>query len=224
MTHFVPAESVSLVTGIFPVKLLVNPISYFRTEKVAAAADERFVIKAKFEGVSSISHCVAAFGDMGLIGHRGFIERGINDIINICIDLRKNGLEMEPNLIGRAACGLIGGSRESGSASIRFAENDTDFRSLVQKADAARDHFKFHEGEFLYWSALSLFPSHPSILVQYAHCLKEQGKLVDALVYYLDAYVYGGVLSEIEEHAIFVGNRVGYDNDVIKGWLHHFGF
>jgi tetratricopeptide (TPR) repeat protein len=77
---------------------------------------------------------------------------------------------------------------------------DPEFLSLVARADAARDARDFAQGEFLYWSALNLYPLHCGYITQYAHCLKEQGKWVEAEANYRSALALGGPAADLHRH------------------------
>src|SRR5208282_2793244 len=48
------------------------------------------------------------------------------------------------------------------------------------------------------------------ILVQYAHCLKEQGNFAAAEIYYRLAIAFGAPLRDVREHLEFTASRQGY--------------
>src|SRR5690606_17881980 len=73
----------------------------------------------------------------------------------------------------------------------------------------------FPSAEYSYWLALQLFPNHPGFLVQYAHALKEQGKTLDALIRYLDAFFLGANRSDVQPHAIHTAESTGFRSAVL---------
>lgn len=85
-------------------------------------------------------------------------------------------------------------------ATLAAASLDPDFLALVANADAARDARDFVQGEYLYWRALGLYPLHHGYIAQYAHCLKEQGKVVEAESAYRAALALGGPADDLHRH------------------------
>ena len=159
--------------------------------------------------VESIDQCLNVFHREGLMARTGLSTDHIGLLQKVCDRLREQGLGMEPNLIGQAMVRAIIDRHQAGALAIRLSSLDTDFRVLVSQADAARDagHLELAQGR--YWQALRLFPAHPGYRIQYAHCLKDQGLMPDAVLEYNDAFCFGAILKEIEPHALFAANAIG---------------
>lgn len=87
------------------------------------------------------------------------------------------------------------------------AATDLEFIKLAAQADAARDVRHWGEAEFHYWRALELYPFHSGYRVQYAHVIKEQGKIDWAEVHYRSALAEGAEADLVEEHLQFVARR-----------------
>jgi tetratricopeptide (TPR) repeat protein len=160
------------------------------------------------EKVRSIDDCLGVFEDSGMLEQGFLLEDAVTNLYSMCVVMRKKNMAMEPNLIGRAVIQSIVDARRAGAAALRFAGQDTDFQGLVAEADMMRDSNDFAKAEYFCWRALTLFPKHPLIYVQYAHALKEQGKIVDALVNYLNALAFGASMLDVEEHALFVAEKL----------------
>ncbi|MBW6398578.1 hypothetical protein KPL78_12005 [Roseomonas sp. HJA6] len=109
----------------------------------------------------------------------------------------------------RALPTLAATRAEAVTASIRAASHDPEFRELVLAADAARDGRDFARGEFLYWRCLGLYPLHHGYMTQYGHCLKEQGRLVDAELVYRSALALGGQAEDLHRHITAVAGLRG---------------
>lgn len=106
---------------------------------------------------------------------------------------------------------ILGKSRrQAKELTLRAASQDSDFQALITKADRARDLESWHAAERHYRAAIALYPGHFGYMVQYAHCLKEQGKFVAAEIYYRSARALGAPLSDVYEHLVFVAARQGY--------------
>jgi hypothetical protein len=159
--------------------------------------------------VRSVEECIKIFETEAMLNEGGLTEESVATLHSCCAAMREKGLGLEPNLIGRAASQSVANMRRSGRLAIQFGCEDTDLCQIVTKADAERDKRDFARAEDLYYHALALYPMHPVVTVQYAHALKEQGKLPDALVHYVDASIYGAPKSDVEEHAIFIASRLG---------------
>lgn len=84
--------------------------------------------------------------------------------------------------------------------SLQSAERDRDFLRYVRKADELRDTHQWNSAEYWYWRALRLYPLHHGYIVQYAHMLKEQGKLPDAEYYYRNALALGAPVEDTVIH------------------------
>lgn len=102
----------------------------------------------------------------------------------------------------------------------RAALIDPDFSRLVALGDRHRDAREWEAGEHHYWQALNLYPHHAGYITQYAHCLKEQGKLVEAEIFYRSALAYalrpslavpwGLSRYDIQSHVEWVAGQLGY--------------
>jgi hypothetical protein len=88
-----------------------------------------------------------------------------------------------------------------------FSTCDGDFVNHIRRGDACRDAADWVGGESNYWSALSLYPMHAGYLVQYAHCLKEQLKTIDAEVYYRSALALGDTGADLLRHIAYVASK-----------------
>lgn len=78
---------------------------------------------------------------------------------------------------------------------------------MIAEADAARDQKQFDRAEYLYFRVLNSFRDTDGYIVQYAHCLKEQGKFHEAEFFYRDALNRGVPLRDVEPHLAFVCAR-----------------
>ena len=173
---------------------------------------------SRFQRVRSIDECIDIFESEAWIERDGLSESIVSMLAARCGDMRRHGLGLEPNLIGRAATRLMTSPQRIGEASLLFGAQDGDFAALVADADKRRDGGDYTEAEYAYYRALTLFPGHPAVRVQYAHMLKEQHKYADALVNYLDAALYGAPLTDVREHALFVASRLDVRPEV-TAWL-----
>jgi len=163
--------------------------------------------------VRSIQECIQFFESQSWIAREGLSEQALSTLLACCDDMRSRGLGLEPNLIGRAAAKCLMSPQRVGEASLIFGARDGDFLMLAAEADEKRDHRDYSGAEHAYYRALMLYPGHPTLLVQYAHMLKDQHKYPDALVYYFDAAIHGAPLADLREHALFVGSSVGRKNE-----------
>lgn len=84
---------------------------------------------------------------------------------------------------------------------------DPEFQTWAAQADAARDLGRWGEAEYYYWRSLELYPFHSGYRVQYAHVIKEQGKLDWAEVHYRSALAEGAEEELVGEHLLFVARR-----------------
>ena len=166
--------------------------------------------------VRSVEECVKIFETEAMLNEGGLTEESVAALHSCCAVMREKGLGLEPNLIGRAASQSIANMRRSGKLAIKFGCEDTDLCQVVAEADAERDKRDFARAEYLYYHALTLYPMHPVVTVQYAHALKEQGKFPDALVRYVDASIYGAPKSDVEEHALFTASRLDLKDAVAR--------
>ena len=181
----------------------------YRAGAFAAEAD-------RFKGVKSTHDCLAVFEVHGLVLGGAILPEALQDIFALCRTMRDRGWSLEPNLIGRATS-LVGADCVSrGDLSLKFSNSDTDFVSLRSEAESRQSDRAFSDAEALFWRCLGLFPCHPAVLVQYAHCLKEQEKWYAALLSYIDARTFGAPTLDVQEHAIFVARSLGLQDQVTQ--------
>jgi len=107
----------------------------------------------------------------------------------------------------RAIPSAISDRRRAVFASLALCSSDGEARDFVRSADHARDKADWAGGEYAYWRVISLYPLHPGYHVQYGHCLKEQGKYLDAEINYRTAFALGDVEGDLGEHIAFVAAR-----------------
>lgn len=107
--------------------------------------------------------------------------------------------------------------RSSVERTLQASLQNEDFRRHVGAGDAYRDQGRWGDGEHEYWLALRLYPLHRSYRVQYGHCLKEQGKFLDAEVQYRNAIALGDLESDVVRHLRFVAEKSG--RHVSAHWL-----
>ncbi len=124
-------------------------------------------------------------------------------------DLLEQGREAEALRILRTLHHRSGDRAEAVTLAVGAAGLDPEFRDLVTLADQERDGHSWGRAEWLYWRALQLYPLHPGYLVQYAHCLKEQGKLEDAEVNYRSALALGAAAEDVVQHIAHVHAALG---------------
>ncbi|WP_326521308.1 ATP-binding cassette domain-containing protein [Parerythrobacter aestuarii] len=94
-------------------------------------------------------------------------------------------------------------------SSQHSALSDERFRALVQQGDWARDERKWAEAAEDYTRALALYPYQRSYWTQLGHMEKEQGHFAEAETAYRTAIALGEPLADVEEHAVFVMERLG---------------
>jgi tetratricopeptide (TPR) repeat protein len=123
----------------------------------------------------------------------------------LCCGRREAG-----NRLLRRAVMLAKSRRQAREMTLRAAAQDKDFQALIAAADRARDRGDWRAGERYYRAALALYPTHCSYMVQYAHCLKEQGKFAAAEIHYRSARALGAQLRDVHEHLAFVASRQSY--------------
>lgn len=181
-------------------------------------ADPAMVVKDKdhliqvLRTITSTDQCLDLFHSLGLLDGKGLSADTANLLYKVCGKMRTQGLGLEPNLIGQTTAKAILDRHLAGTVSIRLASADSDFCDLITQADAARDAGELGLAQHRYWQALQLFPAHPGYRIQYAHCLKDQGLMKDALLEYIDAFYFGATKKDIEPHALFTANAIGrYD-------------
>lgn len=168
-----------------------------------------------FRDVKSRDECFDLMREHKLIQRNGLSQAHCVALERVCASLRTESLAMEPNLLGRAVAAAVVNRRQSARVTLALSVADTDFQRYIQDGDRARDNGDFPSAEYSYWLALQLFPNHPGFLVQYAHALKEQGKTLDALIRYLDAFFLGANRSDVQPHAIHTAESTGFRSAVL---------
>jgi tetratricopeptide (TPR) repeat protein len=175
-------------------------------------------------------------GDIGL--WRGYLRRSEEALRKL--DLRSVGVpedEADPELclvkgevLRRAGHGhdaqrflrqaprLSPSRRDASAVALRAAAQDFGFQRIIQEADQARDAAEWREAGELYSEALRAYPDHYGYVVQYAHCLKEQGQLVEAECHYRSALALGAARSDVDEHLTFVATQSGYPVSFAGDW------
>lgn len=87
---------------------------------------------------------------------------------------------------------------------------------MIQEADTARDTGNFEKAEYLYFNLISSFDDADGYILQYAHCLKEQGKFSEAEFFYRDVLNRGFREKDTADHLKFVCSKqnrpVGFFN------------
>jgi tetratricopeptide (TPR) repeat protein len=94
-------------------------------------------------------------------------------------------------------------------AAITEGPRDPAFVRHMQAADRARDRGAWSEAVREYADGLALQPLHALYLMQFGHCLKEMGLLVEAELSYRDAIALGAPAPDALEHLGFVAMRDG---------------
>jgi tetratricopeptide (TPR) repeat protein len=92
---------------------------------------------------------------------------------------------------------------------MQAAASDGDFLGHAGRADRLRDIRRWEAAEYHYWRAIRLYPLHHGYIVQYAHMLKEQGKLPDAEYQYRNALALGAPVEDTAAHLRAVCARLG---------------
>jgi len=125
----------------------------------------------------------------------------------------------EANQWFRAAPSLATTRLQAFEITCRASHLDQDFRRFIAAGDKFRDEAQWNSAEYQYWKALALYPQHAGYLIQYAHCLKEQGKFADAEIFYRSALAYavhletarfGLSVRDILQHLNYVAGELGY--------------
>jgi tetratricopeptide (TPR) repeat protein len=124
--------------------------------------------------------------------------------------LRRAGHDYDAQRFLRRAARLSPTRRSASALALRAAGQDLGFQRIIEEADLARDAKEWMEAGELYREALRAYPDHYGYVVQYAHCLKEQGKFAEAECHYRSALALGARRSDVDEHLIFVATRQGY--------------
>jgi tetratricopeptide (TPR) repeat protein len=124
--------------------------------------------------------------------------------------LRRAGHDYDAQRFLRRAARLSPTRRSASAFALRAAGQDLGFQRIIEEADLARDASEWTEAGELYREALRAYPDHYGYVVQYAHCLKEQGQFAEAECHYRSALALGARRSDVDEHLIFVATRQGY--------------
>jgi len=124
--------------------------------------------------------------------------------------LRRAGHDYDAQRFLRRAARLSPTRRSASALALRAATQDLGFQRIIEEADLARDAKEWIGAGELYREALRAYPDHYGYVVQYAHCLKEQGRFAEAECHYRSALALGARRSEVDEHLIFVATRQGY--------------
>ncbi len=119
-------------------------------------------------------------------------------------DLLESGATSQAVAILRALPERARNRREAVRLTIAAGELDPEFQHLVQQADRQRDARDWPAAEYSYWRALRLYPLHHGYIVQYGHCLKEQGKAAEAEVEYRTALALGAPAEDLRAHIVHV--------------------
>jgi tetratricopeptide (TPR) repeat protein len=124
--------------------------------------------------------------------------------------LRRAGHDYDAQRFLRRAARLSPTRLRASALALRAAAQDLGFQRIIEEADLARDAGEWTGAGELYREALSAYPDHYGYVVQYAHCLKEQGQFAEAECHYRSALALGARRSDVDEHLIFVATRQGY--------------
>jgi len=124
--------------------------------------------------------------------------------------LRRAGHDYDAQRFLRRAVRLSPTHLGASALALRAAAHDLGFQRIIEEADLARDAREWTEAGELYREALRAYPDHYGYVVQYAHCLKEQGQFAEAECHYRSALALGARRSDVDEHLIFVATRQGY--------------
>ena len=177
-------------------------------------ADNR--LAGKFENVRSIQDCLELIEEDAAFTRGSPPEDLVAAVYSECEAMRRRGMGLEPNLVGRALPLLIADRIDAGRVTTRFAAHDTDTLAIFAAIGELSRERELPEIERSFFRILQFYPRYPAVWVQYAHSVKDQGRLPFALEYYLEAFALGASLSDIEEHALFVADRIGMRDLVSK--------
>ena len=105
--------------------------------------------------VRSLEEARAAIEERGWSGTNGPEAAHLLELRKVCLAMRAQGMALEPNLLGRAACGLVLDRREAGRANTTFAAN---LQAFGIEPDVARWRLLRNGGAPLATLAGSLLP------------------------------------------------------------------
>jgi tetratricopeptide (TPR) repeat protein len=132
--------------------------------------------------------------------------------------LRRAGHGYDAQRFLRQAPRLSPSRRSASAVALRAAAQDFGFQRIIEEADQARDAAEWREAGELYSEALRAYPDHYGYVVQYGHCLKEQGRLAEAECHYRSALALGAARSDIDEHLSFVATQQGFPVSFVGDW------
>jgi hypothetical protein len=132
--------------------------------------------------------------------------------IALCV----NDLSLAATLLTSAPRRAVGRAQKL-TFTYQAANFDHKFQEYVREADLRRDRRDWAGAEWRYWEALRLYPLHSGYMVQYAHMLKEQGKLFDSEMYYRSAFALSNGLEEIKDHLAYVYAKNGGSGPSFSG-------
>jgi tetratricopeptide (TPR) repeat protein len=132
--------------------------------------------------------------------------------------LRRAGHGYDAQRFLRQAPRLSPTRRSASAVALRAAAQDSGFQRIIEEADRARDAAEWREAGELYGEALRAYPDHYGYVVQYAHCLKEQGQLIEAECHYRSALALGAARSDVDEHLTFVATQQGFPANFAGEW------
>ncbi len=132
--------------------------------------------------------------------------------------LRRAGHGYDAQRFLRQAPRLSPGHRSASAVALRAAAQDFGFQRIIEEADQARDAAQWREAGELYSEALRAYPDHYGYVVQYAHCLKEQGHFVEAECHYRSALALGAARLDVDEHLSFVATQQGFPVSFAGDW------
>lgn len=120
------------------------------------------------------------------------------------------GAAVQARMLARRLTSMIADRRLAVEATLRLASTDLEFVEFIRAGDLARDAGNWERGEYNYWKALQIYPLHRGYKVQYAHCLKEQGKYYDAELRYREALALGERSGDLIRHLRFIAEMSGH--------------
>lgn len=101
---------------------------------------------------------------------------------------------------------------------IRAASFDTECIGLLRQAHRERDRDNWPTAAKFYRDALTLYPGHCNIMLEYARCLRAQRDWINAELYYRSARALGAWLKDVQVELIEVAARIGWVEPVEGGW------
>lgn len=196
------------------------PASAIRTRETFPAIVEKSADGAgRLETAQALASSLRDRSD-GIEVPENIVARGAEDCLARARMLIQAGKISPAATWLRAAPALAAGRGQLFDISCRAARLDPEFPKLIAAADGLRDAGEWGRAERTYREALRLYPAHAGYIVQYAHCLKERGRLTDAEIQYRSALAYAvhrrtasryGVSAlDILHHIRYVASQRGY--------------